>query len=220
MKKFLMSILLVMVFFLVSCKRNSEDDLATTSTQVSSAQSETITEKETSAVSEEETSTTTSEETSAMSEEETSAKPVVETSTTTPENDSTAAIFTQITRIDIIEMIENNATFDELKDKYSLSIDGELAYLITKSGSIPNAYFYFKKDEITNEYKIEYIDNLIVSMVLPEYVDMAIDQIPIVLTTISDYGVILDDGDLNYNASLSRPGILSGNDWVSVGRQY
>ena len=103
--------------------------------------------------------------------------------TSTPTDISSPPLRETITREETREMFERNATFDELKDIYDLEIESESQngrFLYAISNSIPYGGFNFMKNRDTNEFEILFII-IPAYMVLPEYVDMVIGEIPIIV---------------------------------------
>ena len=132
-----------------------------------------------------------------------------------------------IDREGIMEMFKNESTFDDLKDKYNLEIEGETEWgtLVTICSDIPMVRFYFDKDKNLNAYKIWYI-RVFASMVLPEYVEMDVHDIPIFMVKYREKGygnlfndILLADDYLRYDVSVDDDDILRCDDLVCVAKR-
>jgi hypothetical protein len=124
----------------------------------------------------------------------------------------------ELTRDDVKVMFENNATFDELKEKYNLEIEDESEFgeLVTVCDDNPDIRFYFWREE-KNSYIIAYIEAP-ASMLLPEYVNVNVDKIPIVLEKGGKRGevIFMGDKDFSYSVTVPPENILLAECLVSI----
>ena len=143
--------------------------------------------------------------------------------TTHSTENGTASI--ELTKDEIRVMFEENATFESLKEKYNLRIEdesdyGDFGYLYTICDN-PEVRFYFSRDG-ENPFIISYI-GAPAAMLLPEYVNMPIEQIPIVLRIegFRDDMIFMGDENFSYGVNIDyTKRILEGNNIVSIERRH
>jgi hypothetical protein len=132
---------------------------------------------------------------------------------------------TVLTRAAIRELILEYATFEEVGERYELEINDDtlVGSLDARSPAMPEVYWNFLSgDDEPDVFRLDGVWGP-ASFVLPEYVGMRLDEIPIVLMIYGeDVGGtaadLLDDDGWEYHIlNLSTPGILSANDSVSMG---
>ena len=174
MKKYIiLTVLTVMILFLVSCNDVSRINSNVSSMQSSTSKAEVLEIKESSVVS--------------------------------TESDVTSSSSLVLTQAEVKDMLEKNATFDELKDKYNLQIEderdsGDFGYIDVICDN-PEIRFYFAKQG-SDPYTISCVDAP-VSMILPEYINMPVEEIPILLKQESRE-IFMYDGYFGYSMFQSK----------------
>jgi hypothetical protein len=176
MKKYIiLTVLTVMILFLVSCNDVSRINSNVSSMQSSTSKAEVLEIKESSVVS--------------------------------TESDVTSSSSLVLTQAEVKDMLEKNATFDELKDKYNLQIESERDSENFEQISVicdnPEIRFYFAKPKQGSApYTISYL-SAPVSMILSEYLNMPVEEIPILLKQESRE-IFMYDGYFGYSMFQSK----------------
>ena len=130
-------------------------------------------------------------------------------------------IVNSLTKDEMKKLLEQKPTFAEMKDKYNLRIiDEQFKYsTLAVSNKISEFEFYFNNDyDLSNTDRETFIltgINAPASIMLPEYVNMQVDQIPIAL--IDSRGRIqMVDNYGWYSIGFSDPTILRSDDIVTI----
>lgn len=114
------------------------------------------------------------------------------------------------------ELLAEKPSFDELNEQYGLEITGGSSlFLYSKIESMPDVEFHFYKDE-TGQFRLTQIAAP-ASVLLPEYIRVAPDEIPLPLTHNNNVSFRLTDGQYTYFIfDHFSPHGFSGNSRVSL----